>query len=438
LETFRRIMKTLRSRRLAVWLLTGLTAYVAVLTVLQIPNPYSNPAFIAAVAVLTLSTGACAWERTSGAIRLGRRAAEPPAEAQVRAAGNAVAVAPGLPDDEVCEAASAAFAACGLRTQADGNTVTGSANGFGAWGSPVFHWGLTALFLLAALGQLMRAEGRIDLVVGRSAPDAASSYVRGSYAPAPLFMDRFTGASIGLESIALDYSAGGTDRGDAPVVTVSDGGRVVERRHVYPNSPAAYGPLTIHRDIMGPAALVTLRFPNGEEAASIPVVFAQAAQEGTAPVASLSVENKTNGQTDEIRFEVRTGKRVVASIPARGFESPPLAEGEGVDLPDGTRLVLVAATSFARLRVVNDWTVPCIYLAFVLVILGPLVSIFWPPRRAAAVLVPEDGVLCVRVAQRKSDPAFRSKVESAVRERIAALAGADPSAQVADDSEEKR
>lgn len=437
---------------MAIWLLLGITSYVTILTVTKIPMPYSNPVFILAGAVLTASTAACAWERTGAARRSSPSGVAGPADPVRRTAAASALSVPlpeGVSSAQARRRAESAFADTGLRTVVGEDAVVGWSNSWARWASPVFHWALVALFVLAALGQLMRAEGLMNVVVGGSMTDSAASYAPGS-PNGPLFFGRYTGARIGVEALTLDLKAGGSGRGDSPLVTISAGGREVARTYVYPNSPASWGPLTIHRDATGPALLVAFRFPNGQVETSVPVFLAPAEADTTASAATASVDfvRTGTGQRTVVEVEPRAGKRVVLRIRAVSFESPPVAAGETVRLPDGTDMTVVALTTYARLRVVNDWTIPFVFAAFVLIVFAPMNSILWPPRRALAYVVSggvvvegdqevgHDAILEVRVSQRRSDPAFRGRLRTAVTERVAGLQGSGAAEGRPDETED--
>jgi cytochrome c biogenesis protein ResB len=421
----RRIYRTLRSRRFALGLMIGIAAYAAVLTVLEIPNPYSNPLFLLIAAALTVSTAACAWERTSGAFRTAAQARG--ADRSLigdasRRPSFAVPVPSEVADDVVMAAAAAAFKRCRLRCTSRDGAVAGSAHRIAHWGSPLFHWSLVALFVFVALGQLTSAAGFIDITVGSSVPDTSESYGPGSPVDA-LFCGRYTGVDIRVERIVSPYVSGGVDRGDSPRVSISKDGKVLARQQVYPNNPMRYGSLTIHQEMAGPALIVSFRSPGSREAMSVPVFFERAAAGQPPAAVSLQVRSADGSGTDMFELAPQLGQRVVVQAVDAVFESPPLAAGDTTRLPDGTEMRVVAFTEFARLRVVNDWTLPFIFACFALVTVAPLTPLFWPPRAARAALAQEDATLSVWVSQRRSDPAFRGRVERAVRDEIRGLGG---------------
>jgi len=305
----------------------------------------------------------------------------------------------------------------GLRTFEHDGIVAGTANSFGRWGSPLFHWALTGLFVFAALGQLTRAEGLMDVVVGGSLPDAMSSYAVGSPV-APLFLGRYTGVQIGVVRIDREHEMGGGAKDAAPLVTVTSNGAERVRQWVYPNAPARFGPLTIHRNDTGPALIVSLSFPGGQEATSVAAFFPPISEAGAGGRATLDVANRGTGAGYVIEFERLTGARVMVRVAKEGFESPPLAVGDAAKLPDGTTIRVENLTSYARLAVVNDWSLNYVFVSFCLVVLGAALSVFLPPRRAVAAIGGEGDRIDVRVAQRKSDPAFSLRLERALHQAV--------------------
>jgi len=399
-----------------VWLLVGLTAYLGVSTVVTLPKPYSNPVFIIASVLLIASTGACSWERTGAAVRNARRQRSVDITRDVQALRNpsfSIEVPAGLSAEEARAAVHQALRSCRMKTYEREQLIGGDAHTLGNWGSTLFHWGLVGLFLFAGLGQLTRAEGVVNVVLGGSVQDVADSYTAGDPG-ALLFLGRYTGASIGVEKIDDDHFANGSARGVSPLVTVSDGGTVRESRWVFPNAPAHYKSLTIHREATGPALIVSLLFPGGQETTSVPVYFPTEAASATDRKATLHVSNTVSGKSYSVVISPKVGGRVVARIPGVDYESAPLGAGQAAALPDGTRLTVDALTSYAQLRVINDWSLRYVFGSFYLALLGIALSVFLPPRRVVSAFDPTGSRLDVRVGQRKNDPAFSLRVERAL------------------------
>jgi len=260
------------------------------------------------------------------------------------------------------------------------------------------------------LGQLMRAEGWINVVVGHSQSDYASSYVQKGVV-GPLFRG-YTGVDLRLEEIAYGYSVDNVDRGRVPLLVISREGREISRTRVYPNSPATYGPLTIHRDEFGPALVAAVTPSGSTEATFTTAYFAPNDGTQTPEPVVIRIAYGTS-KPYSVQFAPQADKRVVVTILGTDFASKPLSEGESATLPDGTTIVLSELTTYARLFVVNDWTVPFVYIAFVLIAVLPLWALLLPPRLVFAALSEDGRTLNVRVVQAKSDPAFGSRVRTA-------------------------
>lgn len=104
---------------------------------------------------------------------------------------------------------------------------------------------------------------------------------------------------------------------------------------------------------------------------------------------------------------------MTANILAANFESRPFGVGETVRIPGGIAIKVEEITTFARLTVVNDWSVSLIYVAFVLAVIGELFALLLPPRVVVATYRPDSQDLAVWVLRKRVDPAFPSRVARA-------------------------
>jgi hypothetical protein len=93
-------------------------------------------------------------------------------------------------------------------------------------------------------------------------------------------------------------------------------------------------------------------------------------------------------------------------------------EGEQVAIPGGLTLTVVQLTKYARLSVVNDWSVYYIYALFVFAVIGLALAVFAPLRGARVLLVTDDQGARLHVAVRhgRGDPHFPARVEAALRQ----------------------
>lgn len=191
-----RFWRFLRSRRLAISLLIGITFYTWVVTLVPLTsldpaaaaawdqrNPllaiivnalglhraYSSPIFMAAAVLLTASTAACSWERSRAAAHewRGRRAVSLSAIERIRTSPTSVIeVGEGVDEAETLRRASAALTRLHLHVRRESGLLVGSGGAVGLLGSPIFHWALVGLFVFADAGQATRYEGYVNMLAG--------------------------------------------------------------------------------------------------------------------------------------------------------------------------------------------------------------------------------------------------------------------------------
>ncbi|TLM73197.1 MAG: cytochrome c biogenesis protein ResB, partial [Actinobacteria bacterium] len=176
-----RVIQYLRSPWLAIALIAATSVYAALAA--SVPGwaerGFASPVFAALCGALALCTLVCAVERTRVAVRTLRAGATAPsALLSAPHAGSAPLAAESA--DEALDAASRELRTVGLRVRRSDGGLVASANAWGALGSPVFHWALVLLFFAVAGGRLTRAEGAIDLPLGRFVTDESPSYLPGA------------------------------------------------------------------------------------------------------------------------------------------------------------------------------------------------------------------------------------------------------------------
>jgi cytochrome c biogenesis protein len=465
-----RVVRALRSRRLAVWLLGGLTgwsvlgtlvpqttrdaagvarwtasssAVLPVVRSLGLFDAFRAPIFTAAVAVLFASTVACAWERTRVSLRefRGRRGLT---DAQIERLSSRPAIRVEAPDGAARDAALTRVrtALADLRLRARVGERAGEAVGgrFGLLGSPLFHWSLAALCLAVALGQLVRAEGLVGVPVGYRVSDVPEAY--GRYEAGPLHPATPNGIVFLASDFQLETVVGGVDHGASAVVSLTRDGAVVARQRVYPNNPLRYGAVLIHQNEFGLAAALRVEDASGTVLASAqPIVdFAPDEKSGTSS-AGLEVTTR-DGSTYAIRTTVEADrengevalrmperKRVSVSVAASDVATvtKTLSPGDAITLPGGDVLRLVDVVYYARLSVVDDPTVYPIYALFVIAAIGISLAVFSPYRTVRFLLVEQDGRIIVHADARHSrrDPLFAENVEAALREALDAPTAPD-------------
>lgn len=423
----------LRSRRLAIWLIAAFVVYSAVATVTAEEGswgtPYANPIFIAISVALTLATAACAWERTVGAIRqrnastglspesLDRLREQP----QIR-----VPVEGDIPPGELVERIGAGLRAQRLSVRVGGTRVVGRAYRVGLIGSPLFHWALVLLFVFVGLGQLTRSEGLMGVPVGSSRLDALESY--GTVDEGPWHTPGFTGLTFAVPEMDLTYVVDGVDRGASPLVEVYDGPELVVSHKTYPNSPLRYRSLLIHANNYGLAGRFTLE--TGGQSQPVEVLYDFTDGSGMAENASALL--LTRGTTD-VEFSSSVALDALGndwswSIPERPRIAWKLVEagvatsgtvmpGESVALGEGQALRLDSITYYARLSVVDDWSVTPIYVLFVLAAIGLTLALLLPPKTVWVMLVEKDGrsFIHAKTRQSRGDRTFPDRVEEALQ-----------------------
>jgi len=104
--------------------------------------------------------------------------------------------------------------------------------------------------------------------------------------------------------------------------------------------------------------------------------------------------------------------------------------GDVLELVPGESMTIDGLTYAAQLKVVNDWTVPWLYLMFALGILGVGAAVFVPSRSVSIAMVKVSDPLLragsraafalhVRYTHRRNDPAFPRLLEEALTRAVA-------------------
>ncbi|MBA4370848.1 MAG: hypothetical protein C0418_04640, partial [Coriobacteriaceae bacterium] len=242
------MLKTLRSRRLAVGLLTGLALYSFAATLVPRGSPdseqvrewaashpiaeriaaplamhraYGSPAFLLLAGLLTLSTVVCSFERTTQARRALRKTGELTESEIERLRVRPQAAMPVRADIEpgaALASAADAIRGLGMRVRSDPRVAEGSAGRWGALGSPLFHWSLALLMLSAGAGQATRAEGFMGLPLQTAVREEHAGYLQIS--EGPLFGERHTGLDMVASDLVYQFVDGEVTRGPAPVITL--------------------------------------------------------------------------------------------------------------------------------------------------------------------------------------------------------------------------
>jgi len=424
----RRIYNLLRSRTLAFWLIGAFVAYSAVATSVtegDFARAYANPLFYAIATALALATGACAWERTAGAARAWRTGTSASA-AFVERLASTPQIAVALPSEaeagSVLQDVGRSLRAMRLRVQVGEGRLVAATPRIALLGSPVFHWALVALFVVVAAGRLTRAEGLMGVPVGSGRPDVASSY--GTLEEGILHDADFTGLTVRVTELRRDHVVAGVDRGAAPLVELWRGDTRVARHLVYPNSPLRYGSMLVHANAYGLSARFTLIGPAEEQTTDVFYDFSAESPvvEAYSPLVVDSADGGTVTVQTGIPLDI-TGDVAPWVVPAEprvawtrivdGVEATgTVGLGESIDVGGGATLRLDDVGYYARLSVVDDWSVYPLYAVLAIAVIGLALALLLPPKAVWVMLVEsERGTsLHARTRQPRSELVFASAV----------------------------
>lgn len=422
-----RIWRLVRSRHLAVWAIAAFAVYSAAATLTSRggwSTPFGNPIFAAIVAVLAVSTAACAWERTAAAMRnaplklaaqstLGRLKERAPIVVPVAEGTDAILVA------------SDALRGLRMRVLHADDALEARAGTMGAFGSPIFHWSLALLIVVVALGQLTRAEGLMGVIAGSAKHDSPASY--GTLHTGPLVGD-LTDRVVAVPRISSEYRANGVGQGITPYVELRspDGAQVLTSGWVYPNHPLRYRSMFVHSNAIGLGAVIRVSGA-GEDVTSevlldytedrsaiVPAVAAITGTDGR--VLSTIVLEPTRGSTPEAPVVHVRATQGDAPLDSSATAQADLPLGGQLQLSPGLVLTVERLTKYVRLSVVDDWSVPFIYALFALAAVGLVLAVFSPLRGVRAVLVDDADGLRLHVAVRhgRGDPNFPTSVTAAL------------------------
>lgn len=432
-----KVLRLLRSRRLAVWLVAGITVYAWVSTLvplssvdaeavlawdrahpalatavnlLGLHDAFSSPIFLVAVGLLTACTAACAWERSSQAVRAlaWAHAGSRQLEERLSTAPSLVLSVTGASAEASIAGAATALRGLGLRVRRDGDTIRARSGTAGWIGSPLFHWALVALFLFAGAGRLTRYEGYATVLIGGSFIDSSAAYRTGLF-PGAFSSGLFTGARVVLEDVDPDFSADGVARGATPRVSVQ--GKDASRREqwVYPNAPLTFGPLVIHGRESGPALVGTVSRGNRRE--RLVLYFRPGVRSER-----FTLSGSSSSPTVTASVTAVPGSRVRVVPEGGTLPDAVLGIGDTAKVSTDTSLTLDALTGYSQLKVVNDWSVPWLYASFAAGILGLSLTLVLLPRSVTLQGVSSEGGASIRVlvSSTKRDRAFPRRVGEAL------------------------
>lgn len=452
IRTVSRIYGFLRSRRLAVWLIVLFVTYMAIGTIvpqgdvgtsavaewvaghpalaaiaipLGLHHAYSTPLFLLLTAVLMLSTGACAWERTRRVWLGSRRDAASAKRVQDRLREKPTFVISLARPDSFD--VGAALKTLRLRAIPGDRVTEARSGGWGVLGSPIFHWSLVLLFLFVGLGQLTRSEGLIGVVSGGSKPDVAASY--GVLTTGPLH-GAMSGRLIAVTGIERSFSANGLAQGPTPFIELRDAdGALLKADYAYSNHPLRYRSTLIHMNADGLAAVVSVGSSGSMGQSEVLIDYAAGSPTGVQPT-MVTFSNTQGVPIADVVFDLppsaeNTVAVAVRYAPVGGLAGPDaheavLTPGGSVTLSGDVVLKIDRLTSYARLSVVDDWSVAYIYISFGLALLGLMLALFVSPRTLWVTRVETEAgaALHVLVRHARGDAAFPTRAENAFRASV--------------------
>jgi cytochrome c biogenesis protein ResB len=338
----------------------------------------------------------------------------------------------------------AALEDLGLRPHRREQVVRSVAPAWSVWGSPVFHWALVAFILVILFGNLQRSSGLMGVAVGQTKPDAPVSY--GVLQAGPLRDWSAVHRSFRVDSFDPDFHVGALDYGPAPTVSVLDNvGHLIKTQRVYPNMPLQTGSLTVHAPADGLAVTISIVDTAGVEVArGVQLVdFATGAAAETTSAGYLVVSDPAGNPELEIFATVpldRSGGQYVQALPSaptarltirtsggRTVLDRVVKPGDEVPLPTGGSLRLVGVEWYARLSIVNDWTVPYMYAVLIVALIGLAIAVFGRQQYVVAAVVegPEGPRLALSIRLWRNAATTRQSIVSALTEALGKPDGAE-------------
>lgn len=411
--------------------------------VLGLHQAFGAPLFLLCALLLAVSTALCAWQRTKVAVarnRVLRDAGALSVDSLAASHDLEIAFDASLGESEVLSIASRTLDRLALKTKRHGDVVSAVSSGWSVWGSPVFHWALLALIITMPLGTLLRSSGQIGLAVGQSKADKPESY--GLLATGALRGLIPIERTIRVDAFELNYKTDGVDRGPTPTVSILDAqGNVVMSQRVYPNNTLKTGSLTIYPAEYGFAATLSMLDAAGVEMGqSVQYVdFSTAAEAGTVSAGHATLSDGAGGPAMKVfvtvpldrvegGFAGRLPKDPRATIAVTSAEGAPVLEkevrpGDELVLPDGRRLRLLDLGYYARLQLVDDPSIPLLYLGLAVAMTGLGIATLTRQQIVAAALIETaDGPrLAVRMRLWRNVATSRSEIRSELVQALSAI-----------------
>jgi len=409
----------------------GLEPYVRAVNLHQ---AFANPLFLTLAFLLAVSTALCAWERTKVARRRSatlRDAARAGLQSVVETHDMEIACDPALSGAEALSTASDVLKVLGIKVKSQDGALVSVSPRWTSWGSPIFHWALFGLFVALVVGNAYRAEGLMGVAVGETKPDAQASY--GILHSGLLRNWNAVHRSIRVDAFEPNFKLGGVDRGPTPTVTVLGGdGKVLKTQRVYPNNTLKTGALTIYPSSFGLAVHASVVNSNGEPLGqgSQLVDFSQEASGGTIAVGGIYIPDASGAPVYDAKVTVPlargeggwvqfmpaqpSARVVVTTRDGKTVLDQVVHKGDILSPPGSLSFRLDDIVYYARLQVVEDWTIPLLYAVLAVALVGLSIATLARQQIVLATVVDtSDGVRFVaRVRLWRNAPTSRGELES--------------------------
>ncbi|MCK8114947.1 cytochrome c biogenesis protein ResB [Anaerosoma tenue] len=412
---------------------------------LGLHEAFTSPLFIVPGLFLALCTAACAWQRTGVARRRARSLRDARSDVEPgdeTSADFEIVCDPALDSAAIVERTAATLEHLGISLRKGERVVSAVSPWWSVWGTAVFHWALVALIVLIAGGSLARASGQMGVAVGQTKPDQPGSY--GQLTSGPLHNWDLVDRWIRVDAFDIDYVTGDLHRGPTPTVTVLDGeGNVLASQLVYPNNTLKQGALTIYPVDYGLSATLAMVDDAGAEVQRTTqlVDFAEGNPDGTAPITPLGLAGPDGVLAYHVIVSVPLDERPEGLV-ARTPEVPAahvvivdtggaavvdevISVDEGVALPTGGELRLLGVDYYARLQMVDDPSIPLLYIAGAISMIGLGVATLARQMvlKAWTLEGPEGTRLLVRMRLWRIHSTSRSEIEDELRRALGAVEG---------------
>ncbi len=248
-------------------------------------------------------------------------------------------------------------------------------------------------FRIARFGTLLTHAGLVLVMVGAVLGGPMGAFEEPGFA-VPVGSTRAVGhdtaLSIRVEDFADEYHPDGRPKDYRSEAVLLDDGREVARQTIRVNEPLVYNGVRFHQAYYGQAALVLATTPgSGQELFRDAVSLTWRGNDGLRPVGYFYLPSAnlhvylvgTAGEDDplihpgELMAEAYRGQATTPTYRVTLAQRQPLALGPDVELRFDREL------PFTGLRVVRNPSVPIIWLASTMLVLGIALTFYFPHRR---------------------------------------------------------